>query len=101
MNFIKYFFLYFVIFFSGLSLSTLCRGLLVSCSNDGVIKIWDLDQQSPTLLWEKESNLGAIQCLAANPDNGFVFAVGGDNKAHNFKVLDLMDIPAGMHKYFL
>ncbi|KAL6261011.1 hypothetical protein P5V15_008537 [Pogonomyrmex californicus] len=79
---------------TGLSLSTSCRGLLVSCSNDGVIKIWDiLDQKNPILIWEQTSNLGAIQCLAANPDNGFVFAVGGDNKEHNFKVLDLVEIP--------
>ncbi|XP_011642798.1 periodic tryptophan protein 1 homolog [Pogonomyrmex barbatus] len=79
---------------TGLSLSTSCRGLLISCSNDGIIKIWDiLDQKNPTLIWEQTSNLGAIQCLAANPDNGFVFAVGGDNKEHNFKVLDLVEIP--------
>ncbi|XP_024881341.1 periodic tryptophan protein 1 homolog [Temnothorax curvispinosus] len=77
---------------TGLSLSTSCRGLLVSCSNDGVIKMWDIDQKDPTLIWEQTNNLGAIQCLAANPDNGFVFTVGGDNKEHNFKVLDLMEI---------
>jgi len=87
---------HFFIFFPGLSLSTSCRGLLVSCSNDGVIKIWDIDQESPILIWEQTSNLGAIQCLAANPDNGFVFTVGGDNKEHNFKVLDLIEIPTGM-----
>ncbi|XP_036148682.1 periodic tryptophan protein 1 homolog isoform X2 [Monomorium pharaonis] len=78
---------------TGLSLSTSCQGLLVSSSNDGVIKTWDIGKKSPTLIWEQMSNLGAIQCLAANPDNGFVFIVGGDNKEHNFKVLDLMKIP--------
>ncbi|XP_011685936.1 PREDICTED: periodic tryptophan protein 1 homolog [Wasmannia auropunctata] len=78
---------------TGLSLSTTCPDLLVSCSNDGVIKVWDIDQKSPTLVWEQTSNLGALQCLAANPDNGFLFIVGGDNKEHNFKVLDLMEIP--------
>jgi len=75
--------------------------LLVSCSNDGVIKIWDIDQKSPTLIWEQTSNLGAIQCLAANPDNGFVFTVGGDNKEHNFNVLDLMEIPMGTYKFLI
>ncbi|XP_020286364.1 periodic tryptophan protein 1 homolog isoform X2 [Pseudomyrmex gracilis] len=80
---------------TGLSLSTSCRGLLVSCSNDGAIKIWNLlDKKSPTLICEQASNLGAIQCLAANPDNGFIFAAGGDNKEHNFKVLDISEIPA-------
>jgi len=84
---------------TGLSLSTSCRGLLVSCSNDGVIKIWDIDQTEPTLIWEQMSNLGAIQCLAANPDNGFIFTVGGDNKEHNFKVLDLMEIPTVRERF--
>jgi len=90
-----------MIFSLGLSLSTLSRGLLVSSSNDGVIKVWDVfDHSNPVLVWEQMSNLGAIYCLAANPDNGFVFAAGGDNKEHNFKVLDLMEIPAGIYGYF-
>ncbi|KYN27782.1 PREDICTED: periodic tryptophan protein 1 homolog [Trachymyrmex cornetzi] len=84
---------------TGLSLSTSCRDLLVSCSNDGVIKIWDIDQESPTLIWEQTSNLGAIQCLAANPDNGFIFTVGGDNKEHNFKVLNIMEIPTVRERF--
>ncbi|XP_072762415.1 periodic tryptophan protein 1 homolog [Anoplolepis gracilipes] len=85
---------------TGLSLSTSCRGLLVSCSNDGVTKVWDLlDQAGPTLIWEQTNNLGAIQCLAANPDNGFIFAAGGDNKEHNFQVLDLREIPALREKF--
>lgn len=79
---------------TGLSLSATCRGLLVSCSNDGIMKIWDLlDHTAPTLVWEKSSNLGAIQCLAANPDNGFIFVAGGDNKAHNLQIIDLREIP--------
>ncbi|XP_029178911.1 periodic tryptophan protein 1 homolog [Nylanderia fulva] len=79
---------------TGLSLSASCQGLLVSCSNDGVMKVWDiLDQKSPVLVWEQSSNLGAIQCLAANPDNGFIFIAGGDNKAHNLRVLDFREIP--------
>lgn len=79
---------------TGLSLSASCRDLLVSCSNDGVMKVWDiLNQTGPVLVWEQSSNLGAIQCLAANPDNGFIFVTGGDNKAHNFQVLDLREIP--------
>lgn len=85
---------------SGLSLSASCRGLLVSCSNDGVTKVWDLlDQTAPTVVWEQTSNLGAIQCLAANPDNGFIFVAGGDNKAHNFQVLDLREIPTMRERF--
>ncbi|KAL6431130.1 hypothetical protein ACFW04_007098 [Cataglyphis niger] len=86
---------------TGLSLSTSCQGLLVTCSNDGITKVWDLlDQTAPTLLWEQSNNLGAIQCLAANPDDGFIFVAGGDNKAHNLQVLDLREIPICMYRYF-
>lgn len=62
------------------------------------MKIWDLlDHTAPTLVWEKSSNLGAIQCLAANPDNGFIFVAGGDNKAHNLQIIDLREIPTCMY----
>lgn len=75
-------------------LCTSCRGLLVSCSNDGVMKIWDLlKHTTPTLVWEQSSSLGAIQCLAVNPNNQFIFVAGGDNKAHNLQVIDLREIP--------
>lgn len=86
----------------GLSLSRSCRGMLVSCSHDGTIKVWDLLDHStgPVLAWEQTDNLGALYCLAANPDNEFIFALGGDNKEHNFKVLDFMEIPAGMSGSF-
>ncbi|EZA55869.1 hypothetical protein DMN91_010728 [Ooceraea biroi] len=85
---------------SGLSLSTSCRGLLVSCSTDSVIKVWDLiDHSNPVLIREQTDNLGTVLCLAANPDNGFLFAAGGDNKENNYKVLDLMSVPAVQEKF--
>ena len=77
---------------TGLSLSSSCPGFLVSSANDGIIKVWDIIGIEPTLVWEKKSNLGSILCLAANPDNPFVFAGGGDNKSHNFKVFNFLDI---------
>ena len=78
----------------GLSLSSSCPGLLVSAGNDGVIKVWDIiNNKEPCSIWEKKTNLGALLCLAPNPDNPFVFAVGGDNKSHNYKIFDLLKIP--------
>lgn len=78
---------------TGLSLSQSYQGLLVTASNDGVMKVWDiLDNRDPCVVWEKKTNLGALQCLSANPDSPFVFAVGGDNKSQNFKVMDLSEI---------
>ncbi|XP_043499562.1 periodic tryptophan protein 1 homolog [Polistes fuscatus] len=80
---------------TGLSLSSSYQGLLVTSSNDSIIKVWDiLDSKNPSIIWEKKTNLGALQCLAANPDIPLVFAVGGDNKSHNFKVIDLSEISA-------
>lgn len=82
--------------FLGLSLSSSCPGLLVTASNDGVIKVWDIiNNTEPCLVWEHKSSLGALLCLAASPDNPFVFSVGGDNKAHNFKVFDFFEKSEG------
>ncbi|XP_053970552.1 periodic tryptophan protein 1 homolog isoform X1 [Hylaeus volcanicus] len=78
---------------TGLSLSSSCSGLLVTSANDGVIKVWDIiNHTDPYLVWEKKSNLGAVQCLASNPDDPFVFIAGGDNKSHNLKVFNFMRI---------
>lgn len=84
----------------GLSLSSSCPGLLVTSANDGVIKVWDIiNNKEPWSVWEKKTNLGALLCLAPNPDNPFVFAVGGDNKSHNYKIFDLLKIPEGILIY--
>ncbi|KAK0176489.1 hypothetical protein PV328_000620 [Microctonus aethiopoides] len=80
---------------TGLSLSLSCPGLLVTSSDDGVIKVWDAIK--PEILepvWEKKTNLGALQCLAPCPDNPFVFVVGGDHKSHNYKVWNLLEVSA-------
>lgn len=80
----------------GLSLSASCKGLLTTSSNDGVFKILDVfNVGDPKIIHEKSTNLGAIQCSAASPNSPFVFAVGGDNKSHNFKIFDVKEIPQG------
>ncbi|XP_063991604.1 periodic tryptophan protein 1 homolog [Diachasmimorpha longicaudata] len=85
---------------TGLSLSSSCPGLLVTSSDDSVIKIWDvLDIHTMDLVFEKKTNLGALQCLSSCPDSPFVFASGGDNKSHNYKVWDLMEITAVAERF--
>ncbi|XP_011297551.1 periodic tryptophan protein 1 homolog [Fopius arisanus] len=80
---------------TGLSLSSFCPGLLVTTCEDSVIKVWDvLDIHNVDFIFEKKTNLGSIQCLASSPDSPFLFASGGDNKSHNYKVWDLMEITA-------
>ncbi|XP_046420036.1 periodic tryptophan protein 1 homolog [Neodiprion fabricii] len=77
---------------TGLSLSTSCPGLLVSCSTDSYVKVWDaVDNKTPELVWETKTNLGALQCLETSPNSPFMFAAGGDNKSHNFKLFDLLE----------
>ena len=81
---------------TGLSLSSSCPGLLVSSASDGVVKIWDaLNAEELELVCEKNMNLGDLQCLAPSPDSPFIFAIGGDNKSHNFKVWDILESEKG------
>lgn len=80
----------------GLSMSSSCSGFLVTSANDGIMKVWDIiNHTDPCLVWEKKSNLGALQCLASNPDDPFVFIVGGDNKSCNHRVLNFSKIAEG------
>ncbi|XP_011496088.1 PREDICTED: periodic tryptophan protein 1 homolog [Ceratosolen solmsi marchali] len=78
---------------AGLSMSTLCPGLLFSSNKDGTVKVWDvINHLEPQLVFEKQTNLGHIICLEASCDNPFTFAAGGDNKAHNLNVFDFKTV---------
>lgn len=76
---------------TGLQLSCHCPGFMVTSSLDHCIKIWDILDNRPSLIHEVKLKLGKLHCLAASPDSPFVFFVGGDNKSHNFKIIDLME----------
>ncbi|XP_032673816.1 periodic tryptophan protein 1 homolog isoform X2 [Odontomachus brunneus] len=79
---------------SGLILSASYPGLLVSSSDDGLIKVWDIINHEPTLVWEKEVP-SYIVCIAANPDNGFIFGICRTKKPSgtHTEVLDFSVIP--------
>lgn len=60
------------------------------------MKVWDVaNNEKPELVWETKTNLGALQCLEASPNSPFMFAAGGDNKAHNFKLYDIIESTLG------
>lgn len=85
---------------TGLVVSPQCPGLLVTSSPDGVIKVWDYNENEAIFVTEKNFNLGTIQCLDLSPDSSFVIAAGGDNKSNNFLVHDLRNIDVGMFLFY-
>ncbi|XP_002404279.4 periodic tryptophan protein 1 homolog [Ixodes scapularis] len=77
---------------SGMVLSAHCPGCLITASEDKSLKVWDVLDHKPTFVFEKENlKVGSVLALANSPDEPFVVAVGGDDKAHGFAVVDLKD----------
>lgn len=76
---------------TGLAFSSLCPGCLVTSSSDKKVKVWDVGADKANFVVEiPKVKVGKVLTLAANPDEPFIFAVGGDAKADNYKVLDLL-----------
>ncbi|XP_034233531.1 periodic tryptophan protein 1 homolog [Thrips palmi] len=85
---------------TGLSLSSKCPGLLFTGSSDGLVKVWDIEDESkPQHVWETEVKLGSLQCLESSPDSPFTIAAGGDKKSRNFGVWDLSDKSAVCNRF--
>lgn len=70
----------------GLSFSSKVPNMLVTSSEDELVKIWDLNSSGATTaeeetpfeaIFEKQLKIGPINCSKASPDSGFVFAFGG------------------------
>jgi hypothetical protein len=80
---------------SGVALSFQCPGMLMTAGADGKLKTWDILDGNPSLVSDQEQKLGALLCLEACPDLPFITCLGGENKNHNFTVVDAMDISAG------
>ena len=78
-----------------MSLSTQCPDLLVTVSTDQRMKIWDITDNKPQCIQEKDIKLGRLHCVDQCPDAPFVIAIGGDKSSDNLKVLDVREAAAG------
>ena len=63
-------------------------GLMMTSSADKLVKVWDISDNAPKKVMEKDMKLGTLYCAEACPDSstGLVFAVGGETE---MRVLNL------------
>nr|ACO13022.1 Periodic tryptophan protein 1 homolog [Lepeophtheirus salmonis] len=76
---------------NGISLSTQCPDCLVTVSSDKTLKVWDIPDNKPTCIHERNMKLGQLHCLDNCPDAPFLMAIGGDKNSNNFKVFDIRE----------
>lgn len=71
----------------------------MTAGGDGKLKTWDILDGKPSLVYDQQRKLGGLLCLEACPDLPFTVCLGGENKNHNFTVVDAMDVTAGEKLY--
>lgn len=81
---------------TGLALSSSVKGLLSTISTDQTLKVWDILDNKPSLILEKDLKLNDLHCLGACPEAPFVFAVGGEKE---LRVWDIRS-SAAVRKHF-
>ena len=70
--------------------------MLLTAGGDGYVKSWDIVEGTPSLVYtHDQKRLGSILCMDACPDLPFAVAIGGDNRSHNFAVVDVLNSTAG------
>ncbi|PNF40490.1 putative periodic tryptophan protein 1 [Cryptotermes secundus] len=84
---------------TGLALSSQCPGMLMTAGGDAKLRTWDILGGKPSLVYDQQQKLGALLCLDACPDLPFTVCIGGENKKHNFTVVDIMDISAVQNRF--
>lgn len=80
---------------NGMALSPQCPDCLITGSSDKTIKVWDISDNRPTLVAERDLKVGLVHCLGVCPDAPFVVAVGGDQASNHVKVMDVREFSAG------
>ncbi|CAL8115492.1 unnamed protein product [Orchesella dallaii] len=83
----------------GLALSSYCKDMLVTGSQDETAKVWDLKDDSPSLVTEKQMQIGHIYAISACPDSPYVFAAGGANPNNHLYVWDAREIPGVVTRF--
>lgn len=79
----------------GLALSSFCKDFMVTGSQDEKAKVWDIKDSTPTLVVEKQMNIGHIYALTACPDSPYVFAAGGAKPDNHLYIWDARDSQEG------
>lgn len=82
---------------SGLSLSSMIPGLLVTTSADKHFKVWDVKDNKPSLVLSRNLQMDLLHCVSCNQDEPFVFAIGANK---NFKVWDIRE-SAAVRRHFM
>jgi len=86
---------------TGLQMSSKCPGCLVTASEDKTLKVWDVAADKAAFIADfPKAKVGKILSLAANPDEAFTFAIGGDAKDNNFQVIDILALSKAVQAHF-
>ena len=59
------------------------------------LKVWDIAEDKPKCVQEREMKLGRLHCAEGCPDAPFVVCMGGDKNSDNLKVLDVRESADG------
>ncbi|XP_078322317.1 periodic tryptophan protein 1 homolog isoform X2 [Crassostrea virginica] len=81
---------------TGICQSSSVPGLLITTSTDKTMKIWDIQDNRPSSVLERNLKLNQLFCVDACPEAPFVFAVGGEKE---IKVWDIRE-SAAVRKHF-
>ena len=58
-------------------------------------QVWDIAEDAPKCVQEREMKLGRLHCAEGCPDAPFVVCMGGDKNSDNLKVLDVRESADG------